>query len=66
MTGWRLGYVAGPADVIAALMGIQSHSTTHTSSVTQAAVLPAYVGCAAPRQTSPWGAGRCPRVRPVM
>jgi aspartate aminotransferase len=44
MTGWRLGYVAGPPDVMEALKGIQSHSTTHTSSVTQAAALPAYDG----------------------
>lgn len=46
MTGWRLGYVAGPPDVMAALMGIQSHSTTHTSAITQAAALPAYDGSA--------------------
>ncbi len=46
MTGWRLGYVAGPQDVIEALKAIQSHSTTHTASISQAAVLPAYDGSA--------------------
>jgi aspartate aminotransferase len=46
MTGWRLGYVAGPADVIEALKAIQGHSTTHTSAVAQAAALPAYDGTA--------------------
>jgi aspartate aminotransferase len=46
MTGWRMGYVAGPPDVMAAIMGIQGHSTTHTSAITQAAALPAYDGSA--------------------
>jgi aspartate aminotransferase len=46
MTGWRMGYVAGPTDVMEAIKSIQSHSTTHTSSVTQAAALPAYDGSA--------------------
>lgn len=46
MTGWRLGYIAGPNDIMEAIKGIQSHSTTHTSSITQAAVLPAYDGSA--------------------
>lgn len=44
MTGWRMGYVAGPLPVIDAIKGIQSHSTTHTASITQAAALPAYDG----------------------
>jgi aspartate aminotransferase len=46
MTGWRMGYVAGPSDILEAIKGIQSHSTTHTASITQAAVLPAYDGSA--------------------
>ncbi len=46
MTGWRMGYVAGPLPVIEAIKAIQSHSTTHTASITQAAVLPAYDGSA--------------------
>lgn len=42
MTGWRFGYVAGPAPLIEAISNIQGHSTTHTSSITQAAALAAY------------------------
>ncbi|HSW04457.1 aminotransferase class I/II-fold pyridoxal phosphate-dependent enzyme, partial [Aquabacterium sp.] len=37
MTGWRIGYAAGPADIIAALDMIQSQSTSNASSVSQAA-----------------------------
>ena len=44
MTGWRMGYIAGPQDLIEAIKGIQGHSTTHTSSITQAAALAAYAG----------------------
>lgn len=46
MTGWRMGYIAGPLEVMEAIKAIQSHSTSHTSSITQAAVLPAYDGSA--------------------
>jgi aspartate aminotransferase len=42
MTGWRFGYAAGPAPLIEAMMNVQSHSTTHTASITQAAALAAY------------------------
>jgi aspartate aminotransferase len=44
MTGWRFGYVAGPSAIMEGLKGIQSHATSHTSSITQAAALPAYDG----------------------
>ncbi len=44
MTGWRMGFVVGPQFIIDAIKGIQSHSTSHTSSITQAAALPAYDG----------------------
>jgi aspartate aminotransferase len=44
MTGWRMGFVVGPQYIIDAIKGIQSHSTSHTSSITQAAALPAYDG----------------------
>lgn len=37
MTGWRLGYAAGPADIIQAMKKIQSQSTTCPNSITQAA-----------------------------
>jgi aspartate aminotransferase len=39
MTGWRLGYAGGPKDLINAMNAVQSHSTTHTSSISQAAAL---------------------------
>lgn len=42
MTGWRFGYAAGPAPLIEAITNIQSHSTTHTASITQYAALRAY------------------------
>ncbi|MCL6625540.1 pyridoxal phosphate-dependent aminotransferase [Alicyclobacillus shizuokensis] len=37
MTGWRLGYVAAPADVAKALASLQSHATGNPSSVSQVA-----------------------------
>ncbi len=42
MTGWRLGYAAGPEPIIKAMLKIQGHSTSHPSSITQAAALRAY------------------------
>jgi aspartate aminotransferase len=42
MTGWRLGYAAGPDAYIKGMLKIQSHSTSHPSSITQAAALFAY------------------------
>jgi aspartate aminotransferase len=44
MTGWRCGYAAGPATLIRAMNLIQSQSTSHTSSVSQAAALAALDG----------------------
>lgn len=44
MTGWRLGYGAGPVELIKAINKIQSQSTTHTSSITQAAAVEALNG----------------------
>jgi aspartate aminotransferase len=41
MTGWRLGWAVAPADVIAAMAGYQSHSTSNASSISQAAALAA-------------------------
>lgn len=35
MTGWRIGYAAGPAPIIGAMRSIQSHSTTHPTSFAQ-------------------------------
>jgi aspartate aminotransferase len=44
MTGWRIGYAAGPADLIAAMDTLQSQSTSCASSVGQAAALAALQG----------------------
>ena len=44
MTGWRIGYAAGPADLIAAMDMLQSQSTSNASSVSQAAALAALRG----------------------
>jgi aspartate aminotransferase len=44
MTGWRVGYGAGPKPLIAAMNTIQSQSTTHTSSISQAAAVAALNG----------------------
>lgn len=42
MTGWRMGYLAGPEPILKAVRSIQSHSTTHPNSVAQYAALAAY------------------------
>jgi len=44
MTGWRVGYAAGPLELIKAMNKIQSQSTTHTSSISQAAATAALNG----------------------
>lgn len=44
MTGWRLGYVAGPKEVIAAMAAYQSHATGNPNSIAQAAGLAALTG----------------------
>ena len=44
MTGWRVGYAAGPADVIKAMNKVQSQSTTHATSISQAAAVEALNG----------------------
>ena len=37
MTGWRLGYAAGPKSIIDAMAKVQSHTTSHPSSMSQVA-----------------------------
>lgn len=37
MTGWRIGYCGGPADIITAMENVQSQSTSNPSSISQAA-----------------------------
>ncbi len=44
MTGWRVGYAAGPVDLIKAMNKVQSQSTTHTASISQAAAVAALNG----------------------
>ncbi len=44
MTGWRIGYSAGPKHIIAAMNKIQSQSTSNSSSISQKAALAALVG----------------------
>ena len=44
MTGWRLGYGAGPKEIIKAMAKIQSQSTTNPSSISQAAAVEALNG----------------------
>ncbi len=44
MTGWRIGYSAGPADIIKAMGNIQSQSTSNPASISQMAALAALTG----------------------
>lgn len=44
MTGWRVGFGAGPLELIKAMNLIQSQSTSHTSSISQAASITALDG----------------------
>jgi aspartate aminotransferase len=44
MTGWRLGYAAGPAWLVAAMETLQSQSTSNPSSISQAAAVCALRG----------------------
>jgi aspartate aminotransferase len=44
MTGWRIGYAAGPKEIIKAIAKIQSQSTTNPSSISQAAAVEALNG----------------------
>lgn len=44
MTGWRIGYAAGPAKIIAAMKKAQSQSTSNPTSISQYAALAALTG----------------------
>ena len=44
MTGWRIGYAAGPQNIISAIRKIQSQSTSNPSSISQAAAVEALNG----------------------
>ncbi|HEY4896643.1 MAG TPA: pyridoxal phosphate-dependent aminotransferase [Solirubrobacteraceae bacterium] len=44
MTGWRVGWLVGPSDVVAAATNLQSHATSNVAGVTQMAALAALNG----------------------
>jgi aspartate/methionine/tyrosine aminotransferase len=44
MTGWRVGWMIGPADVIGAATNLQSHATSNVANVSQRAALAAVSG----------------------
>lgn len=44
MTGWRVGWMIGPKDVVAAAANLQSHATSNVSNVAQRAALAAVSG----------------------
>ena len=44
MTGWRVGWMIGPPDVIKAAANLQSHATSNVNNVAQAAALAAVTG----------------------
>jgi aspartate aminotransferase len=44
MTGWRVGWMIGPKDVIKAATNFQSHATSNVANVSQAAALAAVTG----------------------
>lgn len=44
MTGWRVGWMVGPADVVKACANLQSHATSNVCNVAQAAALTAVSG----------------------
>jgi aspartate aminotransferase len=44
MTGWRIGYLAGPADLIKAVNTLQSHSTSNVCTFAQYGAIAAYQG----------------------
>lgn len=51
MTGWRIGYAAGPEDIITAMENVQSQSTSNPTSISQVAAEAALNGdqnCLAP------------------
>ncbi|HEY6345432.1 MAG TPA: pyridoxal phosphate-dependent aminotransferase [Bryobacteraceae bacterium] len=44
MTGWRMGFVLAPAEIVAAINKLQSHSTSNPTSITQKAAIEALRG----------------------
>ena len=48
MTGWRIGYAAGPRELVTAMKTIQSQSTSNPSSISQVAAIAALSGDQSP------------------
>ena len=44
MTGWRVGWMIGPKDLVAASANLQSHATSNVANVSQRAALAAVTG----------------------
>jgi aspartate/methionine/tyrosine aminotransferase len=44
MTGWRVGWMIGPSDVVKAAGNLQSHATSNVANVSQIAALAAVTG----------------------
>ena len=44
MTGWRIGYLAGPVEIVEAAGRLQDHSTSNPTSISQKAALAAFTG----------------------
>ncbi|MGZ4548767.1 MAG: pyridoxal phosphate-dependent aminotransferase [Blastococcus sp.] len=44
MTGWRVGWMLGPADIVKAATNLQSHATSNVANVSQAAAIAALTG----------------------
>lgn len=44
MTGWRVGWILGPTDVVQAATNLQSHATSNVANVSQAAAVAALAG----------------------
>ncbi len=44
MTGWRVGWLIGPGDIVAAATNLQSHTTSNVANVSQRAALAAVAG----------------------
>lgn len=44
MTGWRIGYAAGPQNIISAMGNLQSQSTSNPTSISQKAAIEALIG----------------------
>jgi aspartate aminotransferase len=50
MTGWRVGWMVGPSDIIAAAANLQSHLSSNVSNISQRAALEALTGTQEPEE----------------